>query len=79
MHAYGDIDEKKKVMRVNPKKGDAINTIIHEKMHQAHPDWTEKKVRKEALKKEGSMSLDAQAKVIKDYIRKTKGNVGKNR
>jgi len=67
MRDYGEIDYDKKVIRVNPKKGDLINTILHEELHKQHPGWNEKKVKKEAAKKEKSMSLKTIAKKLLKY------------
>ena len=53
MHAYGDTDIEKKVIRVNKKKsknsgrkGEVLDTIVHEASHAKHPKMKEKNVRK---------------------------------
>ena len=53
MHAFGDTDLDKKVIRVNKKKskkdgerGEVLDTIVHEVSHAKHPKMHEKNVRK---------------------------------
>ena len=55
MHAFGDTDLEKKVIRVNKKKsqkigkkndGEVLDSIIHEVSHAKHPKMHEKTVRK---------------------------------
>jgi len=52
MRDYGDTDWNKRVIRVNKskkknkKRGDIINTIVHEERHVKHPKEHEKTVRK---------------------------------
>ena len=52
MHAFGDTDLTKKVMRVNKKKskkyggkGEVLDTIVHEVSHAKHPNMKEKNIR----------------------------------
>lgn len=63
MHAYGDTDLEKKIIRVNKKKskakraGEVLDTIVHEEMHRKHPKMHERTIRKEtprAIKKMGA-------------------------
>lgn len=72
MRNYGDIDFEKKKIRINTRKGDVMNTIIHEEIHKQHPDWSEKKVREEALKREKKMTLKTIHKKIKKVIKLSK-------
>lgn len=73
MRWHGDIDEKKKVIRINDskkknqKKGELIDTIVHEETHRMHPKMHEKTVRKEAARKVASMGQKAKAKLYKKY------------
>jgi hypothetical protein len=53
MHAFGDTDLDKKVIRVNKKKskkdggkGEVLDTIVHETAHAKHPKMKEKNIRK---------------------------------
>ena len=72
MHDYGDIDEEKQIIRVNPRKGKLLNTIIHEELHRLHPDWTEAKVRKTSKKKETALTMAEAAKLIGKFRKKRK-------
>ena len=52
MHAFGDTDLGKKVIRVNKKKskrdgsrGEVLDTIVHEAAHAKHPKMKEKNIR----------------------------------
>ena len=70
MRNYGDIDFEKKVIRVNPRHGDLINTIIHEELHRKFPDKGERWIKKEAKKEESSLTMAQAAKLIKQYREK---------
>ena len=72
MHDYGEIDYENQVIRVNPRKGELFNTIIHEELHRLHENWTEKKIRKVAKKKELSLTMAEAAKLIGKYRKKRK-------
>ena len=76
MRAYGEVDYEKKLIRVNPsyKRGDLLNTIIHEEEHVKHPDWTEKKVKKVSKKKEKSLTIAQATKLLKKYQRRKRKN-----
>jgi len=69
MHDYGEIDYDKQVIRVNPRKGDLVNTIVHEELHRKYPDWSERKVKKESKKKEQSLSISQVQRLLKKYQR----------
>jgi len=62
---YGESDLEKKVLKVNPKKGEVVNTMIHEKLHMAHPKMSEKEARKMSDKMEREMSIKKQAEMMK--------------
>ena len=72
MHAYGEIDYETKTIRVNPRKGKLLNTIIHEELHRVHPDWTENKIRKVSKKRETSITMAEAAKLIGKFRKKRK-------
>lgn len=74
MHDYGEIDYENHVIRVNPRKGDLINTIVHEELHRTYPGWGERKIKKETKKKEQSLTIPEAMKLLKKYI---KGKNGK--
>jgi hypothetical protein len=67
MKDYGDSDNKKKVIRINPKKGELINTAIHEELHKKDWSLTEKEVDKKAKEKESKLSVKGAIKVLKKY------------
>lgn len=53
MRCYGDTDIEKKAIRINKKKseaserkGEVLDTIVHETMHAKHPQMHERTVRK---------------------------------
>jgi len=70
MHSAGEIDYEKKRIRINPKKGDVVNTIYHEEVHRQYPNWSEKRVRKEAKKRETYASLKQIAKKLLKYAKR---------
>lgn len=72
MHDYGDIDFDKKIIRINPRHGDLLNTIIHEELHRKYPDKPEKWIKKRAKKEESALTLGQAHKLIRKYMRKRK-------
>lgn len=67
-HGYfGTTDYRKRTITLNPKRGDLVDTIIHENLHKAHPDWEEKKVINEAKKREKNLSI----RQVRDLLNKT--------
>ena len=72
MRAFGDIDYRKKIIRVNPTKGDLVNTILHEEMHRKHPNMPHGTLNKKVQKKIAQMDVKAHLKVLKKFLRKTK-------
>lgn len=77
MKSYGDIDSEKKIIRVNPKKGDLINTILHEEEHRKDMKANEKIIRKRALKREKSLSINKAAHLLQMYSPKRKNILGR--
>lgn len=67
MQGYGEIDYQKKRIRVNPEKGDFIDTILHEKLHKKYPDKPEKWIRKKVNKIQYKMSVRKMMKVLKPF------------
>jgi len=68
MRTFGDIDYEKKKIKINPKKGDVIDTVLHEWAHQQFPNKTEKQVKKIALEKNKELSLRKKVELLKEYI-----------
>jgi hypothetical protein len=77
MRAFGDIDYKKKIIRVNPTKGDLVNTILHEEMHRQHPDMPHRTLHKKVQKQIARMDVKAHLNVLKQFLQKTKRKRGK--
>ena len=51
-------------IKINVKKGDVVNTIIHENLHAENPEMTEKQVRVETREEEADLSLPEQAGLL---------------
>ncbi len=66
---YGEVDYQKKVIRVNPAKGDLINTIIHEELHRRYPEKSEIWVRQESRKRESRLTIGEMISLLKRYQR----------
>lgn len=63
MHAFGDTDLDKKIIRVNKKKskkdggkGEVLDTIVHEAAHAKHPKMKEKNIRKHTKRLIGKLN-----------------------
>ncbi len=61
MKNYGDHNAETDHIRINPKKGDVVNTIIHERLHHDFPNMAHDKVYENASKIESKMSLPEMA------------------
>ncbi len=72
MRSFGEIDFQKKRIRVNPKKGDLLNTIIHEELHKKYPDKSEKWVKKKTFEQEKKLGIAQAQKILDKYKRKRK-------
>ena len=68
MRTFGDIDYEKKKIRINPKKGDVIDTVLHEWAHQQFPNKTEKQIKNIAREKNKEISLRQKVEKLKKYI-----------
>jgi len=68
MRSFGDIDYEKKKIRINPKKGDVIDSIIHENLHKTYPNMTEKQIKNKAAQKNKELSLRKKVELLKEYI-----------
>lgn len=54
-------------VKTNIKKGDVVNTIIHELMHVNYPQKSEKEIREVSAAVEGSLTMRDQAKLLDTY------------
>ena len=73
MHKYGEVNLDTKVIRLNPKKGDFLNTVIHERLHANSPDMSEAQVQKESRRIERNMSVGDMAAMLKEVDDQTRG------
>ena len=69
MPYYGQADHDKKTIEVNTKKGELVNTIIHEQLHIKHPKMREKNVRKRAGILERKMPVHRQIGLLQKLTR----------
>lgn len=67
----GDTNYDLERVRINLKKGDVLNTIIHEELHENKPEMPHAQVYKNADKIEGSMSLPEMAMKLLEAHEKT--------
>jgi hypothetical protein len=68
MRAFGAIDYRKKIIRVNSTKGDLVNTILHEEMHRKHPGMPHRTLNKKVRKKIARMDVKAHLNVLKKFL-----------
>jgi len=68
MRTFGDINYEKKKIRINPKKGDVIDSIIHENLHKTYPNMTEKQIKNKAAQKNKELSLRKKIQLLKEYV-----------
>lgn len=73
MRYHGEIDTDKKVIRINKskkknkKKGEVLDTILHEETHRKHPNMHEKNVVKTAKHLMKSLSDSKKRKLYSLY------------
>lgn len=82
MRNYGDIDDDKKVIRINKKKSKewtkkhkkpgVLDTIVHEETHRKHPKMGEKAVKKKTKKQIKQMGQKQKVKEYSKYITQRK-------
>ena len=69
---YGQTRYESEELVINPKKGDVVNTIIHEKLHANYPDMPHNEVYANAAKIEGKMTLPEMAKELLEVHERSK-------
>ena len=69
MHDCGEIDFEKKLIRVNPRKGGLLNTVLHEELHKQFPDKNEKWICKKAKERESKLTITKAIEILKKYKR----------
>lgn len=73
---YGDCNYTEERIRINTKKGDVVNTIIHENLHAHHPELSEEQVIKRSARVEGKMSLTEAATLLMTTAAKAEAKTG---
>ena len=68
MKCSGDIDEKTGTIKINPRKGNVLNTVIHENLHSSHWEKPEKWIYKKAKEMEKKTSIKKAIKLLKPYV-----------
>jgi acetyl-CoA carboxylase alpha subunit len=77
MRWHGDIDEKKKIIRVNKskkkneRKGEIIDTILHEEDHRIHPKAYEKTIRKIVKRQLNRIGSKGKKKLYSKYQKRS--------
>jgi hypothetical protein len=69
MRLFGETDTDKKTIRVNPRKGELLNTILHEELHLKHPKMTETNIKKKAKAAERKLTPRKAINLLKRYER----------
>ena len=71
MRDYGETDYSRGLIRINPRKGETINTIIHEELHRKYPDKGERWVKKRAKREETRTGIRGAIRLLERYDRKS--------
>lgn len=71
---YGDTNYEDKVIRINPARGDVVNTVIHEKLHSQYPDMPHEEIYRKAYEIESNMGI----KEMGDLLHETAREVDKS-
>ena len=69
---YGLTDFRNEEIKINPKAGDVVNTIIHEKLHANYPNMPHDEVYANAAKIESKMTLPDMAKELLEVDQRSK-------
>ena len=75
MKGFGETDFKKKVIRINKskkknkRKGEILDTIVHEEQHRIHPEMKEKNVQKRTKKLVKKMGDKTKVKMYSKYAK----------
>ena len=63
---YGQTDYENQKISINPRAGDVVNTIIHEKLHADNPDMPHEEVYRKAYEMESEMSVRDMADMLNE-------------
>ena len=64
--AYGITDYEDQKIVINPRMGDVVNTVIHEKIHMMQPEMPHDEVYKKAHMVESNMSVREMAQMLSE-------------
>lgn len=67
MHSHGDVDDDRKLIRINPRKGDVVDTILHENLHKLFPKKPEKWIKRKAKEWLSRISITKLIKILRKY------------
>lgn len=73
MRGHGDIDDEKRIIRINKskeknkKRGEILDSIVHEELHRTNPKMTEKQVEKKTKELVKKMSLAEKKRLYAKY------------
>lgn len=68
MEFFGDADLEDRHIRINPRKGGIINTIIHENLHLKHPKMKENNIAKKAKQIESKLSIRGSIDLLNPFL-----------
>ena len=69
MKDAGEFDTDTRVMKVNPRKCDMLNTIIHEELHAIKPKLKEKQLAKKTEQIEKKLTPTKAIGLLKKFVR----------
>ena len=72
---YGRTDYDARMIKINPRKGDVVNTIIHEKLHADYPDMPHDEVYRRAGEIESKMNLKQMGDLLHETAKKAEGGI----
>lgn len=70
---YGETNYEQKVIIINPRMGDVVNTVIHEKLHAQFPDMPHEDIYKKSYEIESNMSVRNMADLLSETAKEIDG------
>lgn len=70
MRLFGRCDWDNKEIKINTRRGDVLNTYIHEELHRKHPSWSEGKVIKESKRIESRLTIKQSIALLNELLTK---------
>ena len=77
MRNFGETHYHDETIKINPTRGDVVNTVIHERLHADSPEMSEDEVRRKSHEIEGEMSLSEMAGILLDTHAKSQEPKGR--